>query len=681
MQQPGVAPTVTCALTPRAAESSAALRLLWRDEPVHPGDSGWRIGVPGEDQVEPPSGTAWVPWDEACAREPALRQLGDAKAGTRVTVLHERGGEVQIRDASTGARLVLNDDSPAAGPRRTSVPVDVRSAAEQELLQRYVRPAMAAAGAGSLDRLEDALYGAVLLTPTGKATGAPSLLGDTLHLFTDQTLAALWAEVHSASIEPGPWESRLVGDVLKEAAAHGAAWLEIDERPGAAGVRMPITPALLHSMGQCDHHAMLALRSGDASILETLAADPTHRWLGISDAADASGALLTLRDHESGASALLVFARHDHAAAYDDLADPAWADLDALRRDWEPESGLLLGLGSELRPLELSWGRLRKLGFAAGPGAVPYAAPSPRAHTEDNRAGEPEPFARPAPVPVMHGSWELTLGTTEREIVEAVLEFARGDVEAASVLIVPTADHVDVSLAYVSGGVAHAASHLPGADSGSARLALLRFRIVSAVGALVRSLRERGAEVPAAWRLQVLPGASGGAVHFGPLATAGGPDAMREWMQGQGIAADACLASGALLTADQGTQPMPLAKAVRHGDAAAAAVALGKGAPAWTVLDAAGSPLRLHRPSDGAAVLAVFTSEEAARSFAPAGEPVRNGLFALCSWLETLPEPRALGLDPSARAAPLVVDSAAALAAARAHAAMSAEREQAASAS
>ncbi|MDR2254596.1 MAG: SseB family protein [Arthrobacter sp.] len=609
--------TVTCAFTPAARE--ATVRLLWRAEPVDSIDSGWRVGVPGEQLAPQPAGTSWCAWPEALQREPVLALVGGAAVGARFAVHREAGRALEVRDGRSGALVPWPERAASAAGAPLGIgPGEL----EHETLAERVLPALLAAQRRPGEAVLAALWGCSLWVPTVRATGAPVISDGVAVAFASTGAADAWQAGRGVG-EPAAPLDMLPFARLVALASPLAARLTVD--PGAASQLGLDLAALVPGAASVDSEALMVLRAKDADRLERMLITPGRVWIGLRDAADPSGPPLRVRDHRTGASVLPVFASEADALSYDDLAEPTHFRLDRLAAAWEPETGVLLGLGSTEEPVEVGWGRLRAAGFVAAPGARAWAAPAPTASEP-----VPEPArVGPVPWPGVPDAYSEAFAPAEREIIEAVLELPRIPVDAAWVLVSPRADGVVVAVAYAVDGVAHSAAHVAGGGTGGARVALLRWRVMEAVAGLARSLRSQGRPLPSQLRFQALPGGAGGAVMHDD---AGGPEgiALAEWVARQGLERDRCLDEQAVLTADAGH--VSLERAVEAGDERAAARAVAAGAALWVAEDRGGSPLRL-RDAQGRVALAVFTSQESLAVFAPAASVRRAWTAELASGL------------------------------------------------
>lgn len=601
---------VTCAFTPASREG--AVRWLWREAPVDGLDSGWRVGVPGEQGAGQPAGTSWCPWPEAVAREPVLSQLGGAPVGAAYAVHREAGRPLEVRDGRSGALLPAPGDSTAPDPRAGAPERLGAGALEAHTLATRVLPALLRARHQPSEAVLAELWGCSLWVPSLRSSGEIAVRDGVAVAFASVEAAQHWQAGRGVGEPADPLDMVPFARFVTEAAPL-AVRLVVD--PGAPSQLTLDLAALLPGAASVDSEALMVLRAKDADRFERMLTTPGRVWIGLRDAADATATPVRVRDHRTGASVLPVFASEADALAYDDLAEPTHFRLDKLASAWEPETGVMLGLGSSEAPVEVGWGRLRAAGFVAAPGAEAWAAPSPTA-----RELSPERVSvSPVPVPGVKDPYSEAFAPLEREIMEAALDLPRIPVEGAWVLISTRREQVSVAVAYAVDGVAHSAAHVAGGSAGAARVAVLRLRAMEAVAQLARSLRAQGRALPSQLRFQVLPGGAGGAVMHDD---AGEPEsvALAAWVAGQGLSLDNCLASQAVLSAVSG--PLSLSQAAKAGDASLAARALAAGAALWVAEDSAEEPLRLN-DAQGRVALAVFTSQEGLVAFAPAGRPRR----------------------------------------------------------
>ncbi len=629
---------VTCAFTPASRE--AAVRWVWREEPVDGLDSGWRVGVPGEQGAEQPAGTSWCPWPEALEREPVLVHLGGAGVGAEYAVHREPGRALEVRDGRSGALIPEPGATApvAGGPARL-----VAGALEEDTLRFRVVPALLAARHQPSEAVLAELWGCSLWVPSLRASGELAVRDAAAVAFTSIQAADVWEAGRGVGEPADPLDMMPFARLVTEASAL-AARLVVD--PGSRSQLSLDLATLLPGAASVDSEALMVLRAKDADRFERLLTTPGRVWIGLRDAADATATPLRVRDHRTGASVLPVFASEADALAYDDLAEPTHFRIDKLASAWEPETGVMLGLGSSEAPVEVGWGRLRAAGFVAAPGAAAWVAPAPTAEP----TGPERVAVSPVPVPGVMDPYSQAFAPLEREIMEAVLELPRIPVDGAWVLVSTRSEHVSVAVAYAVDGVAHSAAHVAGGSAGAARVALLRWRALEAVALLSRTLRAQGRALPSELRFQALPGGAGGAVMHDDAGEPE-PSALAAWVAGQGLRLDECLASQAVLSAESG--PLSLAQAAKAGDASQAARALAAGAALWVAEDAAGAPLRLH-DAQGRAALAVFTSQDSLAAFAPAGRARRVWAadlaagFGGTAWLVVDPGQGALVLERAA---------------------------------
>lgn len=589
--------------------------------------------------------------------------------------------------------------------------VDVRAAAEREVLARHVDPAMArwerhaavdstarAHGVpirGS-DELFEALLGSVVLVAQRALDGTLAGEHGSVSVFTSEPQATAFLESLPEFAQLPTLQSLPFADVVVMAHQQGHQLIKVNPATSLGTLGGPVyvlddaLGGLVGRAREVDPLARLALLARDPERLAQLAAEPGRKWWGLGDAGRASALPLPLRDHASGASALPVFTCPEEVSAFDDLAVPLLFDLDLLRRDWEPEMGLIVGLGSDVAPLELSWGRLRSVGFSAREGARPYVA-SPAAEFEGPGSGakserhapdavadhqgvaaggagamapvrpEPEPEAElPAPVNAVPPGWkhlgkpwpagESVLGPDEARMAQTLLAVPGRLVDSVHLVAKWDGAMVRLALAAVVDGVAHALTDPVAGGLGKAALAALRLDLTRILGAATARIRSCGHTAPQLLWLHVNQAESSGRLsydeHQGAVA-----ELLIAQLAQWGIPAHGCLPWGATL-APKRTATAALAAAAAAGQVEAAVAALAEGAPVWVATLQDGTPLVAHWPGEEPPALLLFSSTEAAARF-------RRDLL-LRRWTceqasKGLPDGVGLGLDATASSLPLFV--------------------------
>lgn len=579
-----------------------------------------------------------------------------------------------------------------AGVRLSGAMVDVRAGAEREVRVRHVDPALQRWRAEAVsdwkvrfngvpiqggDALFEAMLGSVVLVAQHALDG--SLVSDhgSVSVFTSDSSAMSLLESLPEDARLPTLESRPFAEVVVGAYEQGNHLVKVDpgvgpeeqDAPGAPVFVLEESPGgLVERAREVDPLARLALLARDPERLAQLASVPGRQWWGLGDAGKASSLPLPLRDHDSGACALPVFTSPEEVSAFDDLAVPLRFDLDVLRGDWEPEMGLIVGLGSPEPALELSWGRLRSVGFSSREGARPYAAsppstpssaPSPTRQRSSTSASQAPPHT-PAPVGVAPPNWkhlarpwpdgESVLGPDEARMAQTLLGVPGRPVDSVHLVAQWEGASLRLALGVVVDGVAHAASDASGGGLGAAALAALRLDLTRLLGAATERMRTSGHAIPQLLWLHVSASQSSGQVSYDAPGSA-----VSELLMGQlrawGIPSHGCLPWGATLAPEQPASSV-LAAAAQSGQARAAVDALAEGAPAWVATLQDGTPLVAHWPGEEVPALLLFSSTAAAARF-------RRDLL-LRRWSgqlasSGLPDGVGLGLDPTATRMPLFV--------------------------
>ncbi|RKW70979.1 hypothetical protein DWQ67_04005 [Galactobacter caseinivorans] len=596
----------------------------------------------------------------------------------------------------------------------TGAMVDVRARAEREVLARHVMPAVqrwqresatsatlrsAGVPVQGSPALFEAMLGSVVLVAQRALDGTVISEHGAVSVFTNEAKATAFLESFPEYAQLPTLESRAFADVVVAAHQQGNHLLKVDPPSVPDAVDVPGGPVFVLEdsaggpVGQArevDPLARLALLARDPERLAQLASAPGRLWWGLGDPGKVSALPLPLRDHASGASALPVFTSPAEVSAFDDLALPVLFDLDRLRSDWEPEMGLIVGLGSPEPPLELSWGRLRSLGFSAREGAQAYVAvPAPALLPSTPGSalpGSAPPDALlpdallpdallpgaaatgssetstslPAPVGAVPASWkhlarpwpdgESVLGPDEERMARTLLAVPGRAVDSVHLVAHWEGASLRLALAVVADGVAHAASDAAGGHLGKAALAALRLDLTRLLAASTARMRAAAHSIPQLLWLHVNGTQSSGRVSYDAPSGAVSElliEQLAEW----GIPAHGCLPWGATLAPERSASS-ELAHAAASGQVDAAVDALVEGAPAWVATMQDGTPLVAQWPGEGVPALLLFSSTAAAARFRPelllrrwSGELASHGL----------PDGVGLGLDPTATRLPLFV--------------------------